>query len=134
MPVSLEARVARRVTTALFVAMAIFTVLAAPPAAHARSAAHIEGVQKTAVTAKKAQDAPKKPMVLAMASPKKARNIALKDAGFKKRQVKKLKVKKGQRNGQEAYVVKFNFRNMLYTYAIAKWGGNVISRSALMAR
>ncbi len=63
---------------------------------------------------------------------KKARKIALDDACYKKKQVKKLKVRPGSRSGQEAFVVTFKFKKVKYSYAIAKWGGGIISRSAHM--
>lgn len=65
---------------------------------------------------------------------KKARKIALNDACFKKKQVKKLMVKNGKRSGQDAFVVTFRFKKMHYSYAVAKWGGDILSRSAHMGK
>lgn len=65
---------------------------------------------------------------------KQARRIALDDACYKKKQVKKLKVKPGKRSGQDAFVVTFRFKKMHYSYAVAKWGGDILSRSAHMGK
>jgi uncharacterized membrane protein YkoI len=59
---------------------------------------------------------------------KKATAIALKDAGFKKSQVKKLKVELGRERGHKVYEVEFRKGKYAYEYDIDRYTGRIVEK------
>lgn len=59
---------------------------------------------------------------------KRAIAIALKDAGFKKAQVKKLRVELGRERGHKVYEVEFRAGKHAYEYDIDRYTGKIIDK------
>lgn len=59
---------------------------------------------------------------------KKAIRIALKDAGFKKSQVKRLKVEVDREDGHKIYEVEFKKGKYEYEYDIAYYSGKILDK------
>ena len=58
----------------------------------------------------------------------KATKIALKDAGLKKKQVKKLTVESGRENGHKVYEVEFQCGKYEYEYDVDKYTGKIVGK------